>query len=527
MHIIHNARIHTLNAQCPQAEALAIENDRILHIGSNEDVLALTRPGSKIENMDGRTILPGLTDAHLHLDYYAFSLQKIDCETETKADCLRRVAERARNTPAGHWILGHGWNHNQWPEGIGTAEELDAAAPNHPVYLTSKSLHHSWVNNAALQAAGIDNKTPNPENGSIGRNASGKADGILFESAVNLIENIIPKPGPADIESALLEAQQVLWQYGLTGVHDFDQRRCFTALQNLQEQDQLRLRVIKSIPHELLDAAVELGLRSGFGGKYLRIGSLKLFTDGALGPHTAAMFDPYEDETDNRGMLFMDREELLQIGIKAAKNGISLAVHAIGDAANHEILEAYAALRQMEKQEHLPHLRHRIEHVQCLHPADQPRLAALNIIASMQPLHTTSDMYTADRYWGKRAANAYVFQSLLSHGTHMVFGSDCPVESPNPFLGIHAAVTRQRPDGSPGPQGWYPDQRLTLEQALRGYTNGAALAAGWQHQTGKLAPGFLADLIVLDNDPYSLPPQLLRTLRPAATMVGAEWVWQS
>lgn len=527
MHILHNARIHTLDPQWPQAEALAIENDRILHIGRNADVLALANPDCKIENMDGRIILPGLTDAHLHLDYYSFSLQKINCETESKAECLRRVAERARNTPAGQWILGHGWNHNQWPEGIGTAEELDAVAPHHPVYLTSKSLHHSWVNNAALQAAGIGNHTPDPENGTVGRDSSGKANGILYESAVNLVETIIPEPNLADTEAALLAAQQALWQYGLTGVHDFDHRRCFAALQNLQEQDQLRLRVVKSIPHELLDAAVELGLRSGFGSPFLRIGSLKLFTDGALGPHTAAMFAPYEDEPDNLGMLFMERDELLETGKKAVSNGISLAVHAIGDAANHEILEAYAALRQFEQQEKLPHLRHRIEHVQCLQPEDQPRLATMNIIASMQPLHATSDMYTADRYWGKRAAHAYVFQTLLSHGTHMVFGSDCPVESPNPFLGIHAAVTRQRPDGSPDPQGWYPDQRLTLAQALNGYTNGPALAAGWQHQTGKLAAGFLADLIVLDDDPFTLPPQLLHSLRPAATMVGAEWVWQA
>jgi predicted amidohydrolase YtcJ len=226
-------------------------------------------------------------------------------------------------------------------------------------------------------------------------------------------------------------------------------------------------------------------------------------------------------------MLFMEREELLETGMKAVSSGISLAVHAIGDAANHEILEAYAGLRQFENEAHLPHLRHRIEHVQCLHPDDQPRLAALDIIGSVQPLHATSDMYTADRYWGKRAAHAYVFQTLLSYGTRLIFGSDCPVESPNPFLGIHAAVTRRRPDGSPGPDGWFPDQRLSLAQALQGYTNGPAYAAGLEPQSGKLAAGFLADLIVMDTDPFAIDPQMLHALRPRATMVGGEWVWQA
>lgn len=527
MRILYNARIHTLDPHQPAAEALAIHNDRIFAIGSEADILSLASAADTLEDLHGSTVLPGLTDAHLHLEYYAFSLQKIDCETTSKAECLKRVAERAHITPPGQWILGHGWNHNQWEEGIGTAAELDAVAPHHPVYLTSKSLHNSWANSAALHAAGVDEHTPNPANGTIGRDAGGKADGILYETAVNLVEDIIPEASEADMQAALRQAQSALWQYGITGVHDFDGRRTFIALQQLEQQDQLRLRVVKGIPHDLLEAALALGLRTDFGSPYLRVGSLKLFTDGALGPHTAAMLAPYEDEPDNRGMLFLNREELLEIGQKAVHNGLSLAVHAIGDAANHEIIEAYAALRHYESAQNLPQLRHRIEHVQCLAPADQPRLAALHIIASVQPLHATSDMYTADRYWGARAAHAYVFQNLLASGAQLIFGSDCPVESPNPFLGLHAAVTRQRPDGAPGPDGWYPGQRLTLAQALQAYTTGPAAAAGWEHRTGKLAAGFLADLIVLDQDPFTLNPRLLHTLQPSATLVGGEWVWQS
>ena len=527
MRILHNARIYTMDRPAPIAEAIAIQDGHIVAVGYNDEILDLENADSIVEDMDGRNILPGLTDAHLHLEHYAFSLQKIDCETDTKAECLRRVAERAKNTPAGQWILGHGWNQNQWETGPGTAAELDAAAPGRLVYLTSKSLHNSWCSTAALQAAGINDDTPDPKDGSIGRDVNGKADGILYEEAVALVEDILPEPTIAETYDALLTAQQALWQYGITGAHDFDGRRCFAALQILDSENLLRLRVLKGIPRTSLDAAITLGLRSGHGSSFLRTGALKLFVDGALGPHTAAMLAPYEDDPDNTGMLFMERDELFEYGKKASGNGISMAVHAIGDAANREIIEAYAALRMFERENGLIHLRHRIEHVQCLHRSDEGRLAELDIIASMQPLHATSDMYTADRYWGARAAQAYIFQSLLAQNTRMVFGSDCPVESPNPFLGIHAAVTRRRLDGAPGPDGWFPDERLDLHQALEGYTTGPAYAAGLEYQTGKLAKGYYADLVVLKQRLHNLPSQDLHKVQPAATMVDGDWVFQA
>jgi predicted amidohydrolase YtcJ len=527
MHILHNAHIYTMDRPGPIAEAIAIKNGRVFAVDYDDEILNLADADSIVEDMNGRTILPGLTDSHIHLEHYAFSLQKIDCETATKAECLRRVAERAKTTPIGQWILGHGWNHNRWESGAGTAAELDAAAPDRLVYLTSKSLHNSWCSTAALEAAGINDDTPDPKDGSIGRDASGKADGILYEEAVALVEDILPEPTIPETYDALLTAQQALWQYGITGVHDFDGRRCFAALQILDSENLLRLRVLKGIPRTSLDAAITLGLRSGHGSPFLRTGALKLFVDGALGPHTAAMLAPYEDDPGNTGMLFMERDELLEYGKKASSNGINMAVHAIGDAANREIIEAYAALRLFEREEGLIHLRHRIEHVQCLHRSDEGRLAELDIIASMQPLHATSDMYTADRYWGKRAAQAYIFQSLLAQNTRLVFGSDCPVESPNPFLGIHAAVTRRRPDGAPGPDGWFPDERLDFGQALECYTTGPAYAAGLENWTGKLATGYVADLIVLKQHLHDVPSQDLHKVQPAATMVDGKWVFQA
>ncbi len=529
MRVLYNARIYPLTNGGDCVTAIAVHDGQVMMTGSDDEISALmTRfPGAKAQDMHGRTILPGLTDAHLHLQHYAYALQMIDCETATQAECIRRVQERARSTPPGVWVRGHGWNQNDWPEGFGHARDLDGAAPDHPVYLTAKSLHAAWANTAALRLASITRATPDPEGGVIGRDEDGTPNGLLFESAMSLVGDAIPAPTVTEVGAALETAQQNLWQMGITGVHDYDRRQCFAALQMLQQEGKLHLRVIKSIPLEDLDHAINLGLRTGFGNDYLRIGSVKLFADGALGPSTAAMLQPYEGQPENTGILLLDNEEIFEHGQTASSHGLSMAIHAIGDRANHEVLLAYAQLRGYERQHSLPHLRHRIEHVQVLHPDDYGRLAELNVIASVQPIHATSDMFTADRLWGDRSAGAYAFHTLLDKGTKMCFGSDAPVESPNPFLGLHAAVTRRRPDGSPTADGWYPRQRLDLLQALHGYTTGPAFAAGLEDRLGKLAPGCYADLIVLDEDPFSLPAEALHRLHPTATMVGGEWVWQA
>jgi hypothetical protein len=259
----------------------------------------------------------------------------------------------------------------------------------------------------------------------------------------------------------------------------------------------------------------------------LRIGPVKAFMDGALGPRTAAMLAPYDGSADDRGILMMDGEQLLEHACLAAENGLSMAVHAIGDRATRAVLDAYQRLRTYERR-HLasPGLRHRIEHVQLIHPADVGRLAALNVIASMQPVHATSDMPMADRYWGRRAELSYALRAQLQAGACLALGSDAPVESPNPFLGIHAAVTRRRADGSPGVEGWHPAQRLRFVEALHGFTRGAAYAAGMEDRLARLAPGYLADLIALDADPFHCDPHELQFLLPVRTMVGGEWVFR-
>lgn len=528
--LLYNATIYTLNPTQPKADALAIQHGRVLAVGQRQ---TLEQEFPEAEGMDlhGQTVLPGLTDAHLHLQHFALGLKMVDCETKTRQECLQRVAERARNTPPGTWILGHGWNQNLWAagdsDGFGSAAELDAAAPNHPVYLTAKSLHAGWANSAALKLAGLQASTQDPPDGRFGRLPDGQLNGILFETAMQLLNQAIPAPDQEAITRAIQEAIPILWKMGLTGVHDFDRRPCFLALQTLRERGQLKLRVVKSIPVETLEEALALGLRSGFGDDFLRIGSVKAFADGALGPHTAAMLQPYEDDPTNRGILMLDHEQVYEYTRQAAQGGLGMAIHAIGDRAVHEVLNAFEQARadeQLQRPGSQATLRQRIEHVQVIHPDDAGRLATLGVIASMQPIHATSDMLMADRYWGRRAALAYALRTQLQHGAILAFGSDAPVESPNPFWGLHAAVTRQRRDGTPGEKGWYPEQRLALHEALSGFTTGAAYAAGMENRLGQLAPGFYADLITLDHDPFHLPPTDLAHLAPGRVMVNGEWV---
>ncbi len=525
MILLYNARIYTQNPPQPGASAILIDRERILAIGEADDLIE-EYPKVQREDLGGRVILPGLMDAHIHLKHYALNLQKVNCETNTKEECLRRVEERVRKAKDGEWILGHGWNQNVWGDWP-SANELDAIAPHHPVYLTAKSLHAAWVNSAALKRANITAQTPNPHNGQIQRDAQGNATGILLESAMELISRIIPEPTVHQIADAIEHAQSILWKMGLTGVHDFDRRDSFMALQKLHAERKLKLRVLKNLPVELLEQAYELGLRSGFGDDWLRIGAIKVFMDGALGPHTAAMFQPYLGEEENRGILNMDGEGLFEYARKAAQVGLGMTVHAIGDRANHEVLNAYEQLRAYERANNLPPLRHRIEHVQIIHPDDAPRLAQLNVIASMQPIHAISDMAMADQYWGERAKYSYAWRTQLNHGARLAFGSDAPVDSPNPFWGLHAAITRRRADGSPSADGWYPEQKLSLPEALHAYTFGPAYAAYMEDRLGKLAPHYLADLIVLDSDPFHCPPDELLHLKSSATMVGGEWVYRS
>lgn len=524
MRVLHHARIYTLDRAKPTASAMAIDHGVVVAVGGEELLDEFDR--AERQDLGGRVVLPGLIDSHLHFENYSLSLQKINCEVDTLEECLRLVNQRVEKAKPGEWILGHGWNQNDWGNWP-SAADLDEFAADYPVYLTAKSLHAAWVNHAALKLANITASTSDPKDGRIQRDENGDPTGILLENAMSLVADLISEPNVHELAETMKNAQPILWKMGLTGIHDFDRRASFMALQELHADGELKLRVTKNIPVELLDHALELGLRTGFGDDWLRIGSIKVFMDGALGPRTAAMFQPYEGEPGNKGILNFDSGGLFEFGRRAADVGLGMSAHAIGDRANHEVLNAYEQLRAYETDKGLPHLRHRIEHVQVLHPDDASRLAQLNIVASMQPIHATSDMLMADRYWGERASLAYAWRTQLDAGAHLAFGSDAPVESPDPFLGIHAAVTRRRADGAPGPDGWYPEQRLSVEQAVEGFTSGAAYAGYSESRLGKLSKRHLADLIVLEKDPFTCDPDEIKELKSSATMVNGDWVLET
>lgn len=530
--ILTNARILTLNPAQPHATALAIGGGRILAVGNDDTIRALARPGTTVEHMEGRPIIPGLTDAHIHWEGVAHSLADVDVfEVPSKSEALRRVAERVQRTPPGEWIVGQGWSQAYWADqAFPTAADLDVVAPHHPVYLAAKSGHAAWVNSAALRAAGLSANTPDPPGGSLHRDASGRLTGLLLEApAMNLVAHLIPPVTPERTADLMAEAQRKAWAAGLTGIHDFDDPGCLIALQLLRERGELGLRVVKNINDPYIEHAHALGIRWGFGDEWLRIGGLKIFADGALGPRTAHMIAPYEGEPDNIGIVVTDKEQMHELVSRASAAGLPSTIHAIGDRAVHDVLDVYEAVRQEEAARGIPPQarRHRIEHVQLIHPDDAGRLGALRIIASMQPIHATSDWEMADRYWGERARWGYNARLQQQAGAVLAFGSDSPVEPFEPLKGIYAAVTRRRPDGSPGPDGWYPGARLDMDTTLRAFTQGPAYAAGMERDLGMLAPGFLADLVVLDRDLTAIPPDEILETRVLGTMIGGAWKWRA
>lgn len=524
--VLTNGRIYTQDPSQPTATAVAIRNHEVLAVGDDDAMKALLAAEGEWVDLNGRCLTPGLVDAHVHFQGFALSLQRVDLTAAaTLKEALQRVAAGAERLSGDSWLQGRGWAQDDWPgRAFPTAAHLDRVAAHVPVCLYHKSGHAVWVNSRALHLAGIDKHTPDPPGGQIQRDDAGHPTGVLFEDACDLVVDRIPEPTMAQLVAAMKRAQTVCWQAGLTGVHDFDDRSCFEALQLMHQNGKLGLRVVKSIPLARLEHAVGVGLHTGFGDDWLRIGSVKIFADGALGPRTAAMIAPYENEPDNRGIVVTDKEEMVAAAGQASAHGLSLAIHAIGDRANHDVLDVYEAVRREEAErsagQATPGLRHRIEHVQLLHPDDLSRLAQLDIIASMQPTHATSDMEMADRYWGQRARYSYAWRTVLQTGAMVVFGSDAPIESIEPLRGIHAAVTRRRADGTPGAEGWFPQQKLTVAETIHAFTMAAAVTSGQAARLGSITPGKLADLTIFGRDIFSVSADELLDVEIAGTVIG-------
>jgi predicted amidohydrolase YtcJ len=523
--VFYHGDIHTMDTSVPRAEAIAIAGNRVLAVGGEAETRARLAPGGEAIDLKGRTVVPAFTDAHLHFMSYGLSLQRIELSgVPALEQALGQVSARAARTPAGQWLLGRGWDHSLWAGGaFPTRQDLDRVAPQHPVYLRRKCGHAAWVNSRALALAGITSQTPDPPGGTIDHDpVTGEPSGILKELAMNLIEALLEEPTLDEAVGAARTAMANAHRHGLVGIHTMEGPVAFRAFQQLKASGELKLRVLMQIPHEQLDAAAEVGLQSGLGDDRLRVGGVKVFADGALGARTAYMLEPFENEPENYGIGLANADQLREIVGQACRAGLPAFVHAIGDRANREVLNAIEASRLAGEG---LHLRHRIEHVQLLHPDDIPRLARLGVVASMQPIHATQDMLLADSLWGQRCGGAYAWRSVLDHGAILAFGSDCPVEDLNVMMGIHAAVTRRRADGSPGPDGWIPEQRLTVDESVRAYTVGAALASGEEAIKGTLSPGNLADLVVLSRNIFAIDPSEILETEVLATMLDGEFVY--
>lgn len=523
--LVENARIYTMDRHHPQAEAIAMREGRVIAVGRTAELAQVPGVTRRID-AGGRAVIPGLIDAHIHFLAYSRSLNKIDLAgVRSKEEALRRVEEKAQALGPGRWIVGGGWNNNLWsPNSYPTRYDLDRVAPRNPVYMDRKDLHSCWVNSLALERAGITRATESPPGAAIGKDAAGEPDGMLYESATLLARRAIDE-APEDARTAMRRGFDVLAGMGLTGFHSPEGPDAFHALQWLEQAGELRMRVVALLAYNRLDEAINVGLRTGFGSERLRIGPVKMFSDGSLGSMTAQMLEPFVGTEGNYGIATLPQEEMEAAILRAAAAGISSAIHAIGDAANHRVLDAFERAHRELSNPLPPNMPHRIEHAQLLSPGDIPRFAQLGVVASMQPVHATSDMHTADRLWGARARYGYAWKSLLDAGALLAFGSDAPVETPNPFAGIHAAVTRQ--DGADLPEeGWYPQERITVEQAVRAYTEGAARSASYlPGVTGTLTPGSVADLLLLDRDIFTVAPKEIKGTRPLATLIGGEAVF--
>lgn len=528
--ILRNATVYTQDNTTFRATALLIRGNRIAAVGGDE-IRHLAGRGAREIDLEGAVVVPGFVDAHIHWMWTCMAMQEIQLNyLPTKRESLAIVAEAARRAEPGKWLKGAGWAQGDWTDTGGafpTAADLDAVAPENPVWLDARSGHAGWANSLAMQIAGIGPDTPDPEGGSIVRGEDGHPTGIFYEEAKQLVARHLPVSSPRAIADALRNGQEAAWRAGMTGVHDYDWQDCFEAMQMLREEGTLGVRCVKHVNDPDIGHAFGLRARSGFGDEWVQLGGLKMFADGALGSVTPLMIDPICGQPDNYGIRVMAKDRMREFAMEGTRKGFPSTIHAIGDLAVRDVLDILEDTRRLEEELGIPRLarRHRIEHTQLVHPEDLGRLAELDVIASIQPIHATADIDMANRYWGERSALGYNARVQIDRGVHVVFGSDSPVEPFAPLKGIHAAVTRRRADGYPGEEGWYPEARVTVEEAIRCYTVEPAYAAGLEDRLGRLSPGFLADLVVLDKDPHTVDPMAILGIEVLGTMIDGEWKW--
>jgi predicted amidohydrolase YtcJ len=526
--ILTNARIYTVDERRPHGEAMAIGGGRVRFVGSQRGALALKGPRTRVVDLDGRTVIPGMVDAHAHLLGLGMALRTVDLTgTKSYDEVIARVAARAREAPAATWILGRGWDQNDWSDTrFPSHEALSRAVPEHPVYLTRVDGHAALVNARAMAAANLTAAATNPEGGRIERLANGAPSGVLVDRAMGLVARAIPPAPREEVRAATLAAVKEANRWGLTGIHDAGVgRETIDVYEELARERRYTLRNYVMIRSDdaTLDHYIKRGPQSALHDGRLWIRAIKISADGALGSRGAALLEPYSDSPEHSGLVTTPRERIEQVAVRALRAGFQLNVHAIGDRANRIVLDAFeAALGTVPTADH----RFRIEHAQILHYADIPRFAQLDVIPSMQASHQTSDMYWAGNRLGPtRLLGAYAWRALLETGVIIPNGSDFPVEAVNPLISFHAAVSRQDERNWPT-GGWFAEQRMTREEALKSMTLWPAIAAFQEADYGSLAPGKVADFVVLDQDIMSVAPERILATRVIATYLAGRPVYE-
>ena len=519
--VVVNARVYTVDPEHPVASAIAVQGSRIVAVGS--DLSTWIGPRTRRVDAGGAMLMPGFIDCHVHMQSLGETLESLDFRYVRSIDEIAAaVRRRAGQLKPGEWIRGANWDQTHWGGRFPTSEPLTRAAPENPVFLTRVDGHAAWVNRKALELAGVTAATPDPPGGKIIRDASGQPTGVLIDRAQQLVASKIPPPTDEQVRRRLELAARECARLGITTVHDAGvNAQELEAYRSLVASRKLPVRVYAMIggPGRLWQQYLKQGPEIG---ERLTVRSIKLMADGAMGSRGAAFFEPYSDDPGNSGLLLLSREQIEAVAREAIRSGFQVNTHAIGDRANRMVLEAYASVLGGKNDR-----RFRIEHAQAVAPGDFELFARYSIIASMQPAHATSDMRWAEARIGpERVKGAYAWRRFLSLGVPVASGSDFPVEEPNPLWGFYAAITRQDREGRP-PGGWFPEQRMTREEALRSWTLTGAFAAFEEHDKGSLKPGKLADFILVSDDIMRVEPKRILEARVLLTVLGGEMVYSA
>jgi predicted amidohydrolase YtcJ len=525
--VVTNAKVWTVDAARPRAEAVAIVGDRIAAVGSAAEIRVWIGKDTKMIDAHGASVLPGFIDAHVHFSSGGYELAGVQLrDAATREEFTRRLGEYAHKIPKGEWIRGGLWDHEMWGGELPTREWIDAATPDNPVFVSRYDGHMALANSVALRLAGIARDSKDPDGGTIVRNTAGEPTGLLKDAAMGLMYRVIPPRSEEEhmraVRAALAEARR----YGITGVEDISGTQDVRVYQKLAARGELTLRIYCITPIEQWQSQAGAGILAGFGNDWIRLGAEKGFADGSLGSTTAYFFEPYNDAQETTGLLnemMFPEGNMLKMALGADRAELQLAIHAIGDKANRIILDTYAGvLRQNGAR---PDRRWRIEHAQHVRPQDFDDFARLGVIASVQPYHAIDDGKWAEKRIGlERCKTTYAFRTFLNKGVRLAFGTDWTVAPINPLLTLYAAVTRATLDGK-NPGGWFPEQKLTLAEAIEAYTIGSAYAEFREKELGSLTPGKFADVVILDTDLFAVAPEKIREANVVTTIAGGKIVY--